>query len=120
MSGVPQVSGDNGPRTGFTGGGINYIHKDLQTLLGTRFARPFKTRFCGGGDRAACRAAVWNALDAAGRDIAAKQGIEDPDLWRSDANAERIHFAPGLLTTTIRYTNRPSGIQQVISFSGHR
>ena len=37
-----------------------------------------------------------------------------------DANAERIKFAPGLLPTTIRYTNRPSGIQQVISFKGHR
>jgi hypothetical protein len=37
-----------------------------------------------------------------------------------DANAERIKFAPGLLQTTIRYTNRPSGIQQVISFNGHR
>ena len=43
-----------------------------------------------------------------------------PDAWRSDAAAERISFAPGLLTTTIRYTNRPSGIQQVISFKGHR
>jgi len=29
-------------------------------------------------------------------------------------------FRPGLLGTTIRYTNRPSGIQQVISFNGHR
>ena len=38
----------------------------------------------------------------------------------SDANKERITFAPGLLPTTIRFTNRPSGIQQVISFSGHR
>ena len=27
---------------------------------------------------------------------------------------------PGLLPTTMRYTNRPSGIQQVISFNGHR
>jgi hypothetical protein len=27
---------------------------------------------------------------------------------------------PGLLKTTMAYTNRPSGIQQVISFNGHR
>ena len=39
---------------------------------------------------------------------------------RGDANAERIGFRPGLLSTKIRFTNRPSGIQQVISFSGHR
>ena len=47
---------------------------------------------------------------------------QGPDLeqWRSDAVRERIGFAPGLLPTTMRYTNRPSGIQQVISFDGHR
>jgi len=44
----------------------------------------------------------------------------DPDALRADANAERIGFRPGLLPTTIRYTNRPSGIQQVISFDRHR
>jgi acyl-homoserine lactone acylase PvdQ len=111
---------NNGPGSGFTGGGINYVDKDLRQLLGTQFKHPFRTRFCGGGDVGACRAAVWGALDAAGADLAAKQGSPLPDAWKSDANAERIHFAPGLLTTTIRYTNRPSGIQQVISFKGHR
>jgi hypothetical protein len=44
----------------------------------------------------------------------------DPDALTADANKERIAFRPGLLPTTIRYTNRPSGIQQVISFNGHR
>ena len=48
------------------------------------------------------------------------QGTSNPDAWRADATAERIEFAPGLLPTTMRYTNRPSGIQQVISFNGHR
>jgi hypothetical protein len=111
---------NNGPRSGFTGGGINYIDKDLRQLLGTRFKRPFKTRFCGGGDVGACCTAVWNALDAAGQELASAQANESPDAWRSDAASERISFAPGLLTTKIAYTNRPSGIQQVISFKGHR
>jgi acyl-homoserine lactone acylase PvdQ len=111
---------DNSTGSGFTGGGINYIDKDLKTLLGTKFKQPFHTSFCGKGDLASCRTAVWAALDAAGTAIAARQGVEAPGLWKSDANAERIKFAPGLLTTTIRYTNRPSGIQQVISFTGHR
>jgi hypothetical protein len=48
----------------------------------------------------------------------AEQGGADPDAWRSDANAERIDFAPGLLPRTIRYTNRPSGIQQLVTFAG--
>jgi acyl-homoserine lactone acylase PvdQ len=112
--------GNNGPRGGFTGGGINYIDKDLRQLLGTQFKHPFKTRFCGGGDIGTCRIAVWNALDAAGQEIETAQGSASPDAWKSDATAERISFAPGLLTTKIAYTNRPSGIQQVISFKGHR
>src|SRR5215210_1188799 len=112
--------GNNSPGSGFTGGGINYIDKDLRQLLGTQFKRPFRTRFCGRGDLGACRTAVWSALDAAGQELEAKQGSASPDAWRSDARAERIRFAPGLLTTTMRYTNRPSGIQQVISFKGHR
>jgi acyl-homoserine lactone acylase PvdQ len=105
---------------GYTGGRINAADKDLRELTGTQFKTPFKTRFCGHGDLTACRTSLWAAVDAAGNELAAAQGNEDPAQWTSDANAERIHFAPGLLTTTIRFTNRPSGIQQVLSFSGHR
>jgi acyl-homoserine lactone acylase PvdQ len=105
---------------GYTGGRINQVDKDLRQLTGTQFKTPFKTKFCGAGDLAACRAALWATFEAAGAELAAAQGSEDPAAWTSDANAERITFAPGLLPTTIRFTNRPSGIQQVISFSGHR
>src|SRR4051812_316959 len=105
---------------GYTGGRINQVDKDLRQLTGAQFKQPYKTRFCGNGDLTACRASLWAAVDAAGNELAAAQGSEDPSSWTSDANAERIHFAPGLLTTTIRFTNRPSGIQQVLSFGGHR
>jgi acyl-homoserine lactone acylase PvdQ len=105
---------------GYTGGRINAADKDLRELTGTQFKTPFQTKFCGHGDLTACRTSLWAAVDAAGNELAAAQGNEDPAQWTSDANAERIHFAPGLLATTIRFTNRPSGIQQVLSFSGHR
>jgi hypothetical protein len=78
----------------------------------------FKTRFCGNGDLAACRASLWEAVDAAGNDLAASQGA-DPDAWRADANAERIVFQPRFLFNTMRWTNRPT-FQQAISYSGHR
>ncbi|MDO8213957.1 penicillin acylase family protein [Conexibacter sp. CPCC 206217] len=110
----------NAPSSGFTGGRLAYLDKDLRTLTGTRFRSPFATRFCGRGDLAACRAAVWAAIDQTGAVLAAARGSEDPAAWTSDANAERISFAPGIFPTTIRYTNRPSGIQQVITFRGHR
>jgi len=62
---------------------------------------------------------VWKAIEAAGARQQAQQG-PDPTAWRADAKRERITFTPGLLPTTLRYTNRPTGIQQVISFDGHR
>jgi acyl-homoserine lactone acylase PvdQ len=117
LSQLKTYEGSTAGPPGFTGGGLWYVDKDLRTVVGTKFRDPFSTKFC--GDRAKCAATVWAAIEAAGNDLAAKQG-PDPAAWKSDANAERITFAPGLLPTTIRFTNRPSGIQQVIEFTGHR
>lgn len=105
--------------SGFTGGWISYIDKDLRTLLGQKVRGKFHFHFCGSGNVVTCANSLWAALDSAGNDLQATQGA-DPAAWRADANAERITFAPGLLPIKIRYTNRPSGIQQVISFKGHR
>jgi hypothetical protein len=110
----------NSTRSGFTGGRVNYVDKDLRSLLGTQFKSPFATKFCGGGDLAACRASLWQAVDDTRVALTAAQGTDDPAAWTSDADAEKISFAPGLLPIKIRYTNRPSGIQQVLSFTGHR
>jgi acyl-homoserine lactone acylase PvdQ len=107
------------PPDGQFGGWHMYMSKDLRTLLGQEVKGPLRNRYCGNGDANACRTALWSALDAAGNELAAAQG-PDPDAWRADANAERISFAPGLLPFTMRYTNRPTGIQQVIDFTGHR
>ena len=116
-----QIAGrENGSGDDFTGGGINYLDKDLRTLTGAQFRRPYRTKFCGLGNAETCRATLWRVLDEAGAALAQRQANESADAWRADANAERIGFAPGLLQTTIRYTNRPSGIQQVVSFGGHR
>ena len=114
------VGRNNNPASGFTNGAINYLDKDLSTVGGSRFRTPLKTRFCGAGDGNACRATLWRVLDEAGAALAQRQGSESPDAWKADATAERIKFVPGLLQTTIRYTNRPSGIQQAVSFDGHR
>jgi acyl-homoserine lactone acylase PvdQ len=109
-----------GTASGFTDGGFWYLDKDLRTLTGAKLAQPFDLRYCGGGSATTCAQSLWGAFDAAGAALQAAEGTADPATWRSDATKERITFAPGLLKTTIRYTNRPSGIQQVISFSGHR
>jgi acyl-homoserine lactone acylase PvdQ len=107
------------PPGGQASGWHSYVLKDLRDIFGPRPAAPFRVRYCGAGNAANCRTALWAAIDAAGNELAAAQGA-DPSAWRADANRERITFIPGLLKTTLRYTNRPSGIQQVISFRGHR
>jgi acyl-homoserine lactone acylase PvdQ len=107
------------PPGGQFGGWHMYMSKDLRTLLGKSVKGKFANRYCGSGDLTACRAALWAGLEVAGAELQAAQGA-DPNLWRADATRERISFAPGLLPYTMRYTNRPSGIQQVIEFTGHR
>jgi acyl-homoserine lactone acylase PvdQ len=107
------------PPGGQYSGWYQYMDRDLRSLLKEKVKQPFKLKYCGAGSKARCQKALWNAIDWARQDLTAAQG-SDPTQWRSSATAERIHFAPGLLATTMRYTNRPSGIQQVISFKGHR
>ena len=108
------------PPGGQYDGWYQYFDRDVRSLLGKPVAQPFQNEYCGHGDRRRCQRAVWHAIAAAGTQLTADQGTSNPYAWRADATAERIHFAPGLLSTTMRYTNRPSGIQQVISFNGHR
>lgn len=103
---------------GFGGGWYGYVDKDLRALLGRPVIGPFRTRFCGAGDLAACRTALWGALDAAAAELQAAQGA-DSSRWRADAGAERVRFAGGLLPRTMRFANRPT-FQQVMTFTGHR
>jgi hypothetical protein len=109
---------DNRPANGnaYGSGWYGYVDKDLRALLGRPVQGAFRTRFCGGGDLAACRASLWAALDAAGGELAAAQG-GDPAAWRADAAAERTRF--GFLPASMRFANRPT-FQQVMTFSGHR
>jgi acyl-homoserine lactone acylase PvdQ len=112
---------DNAPSSGgssFGGGWYEYIDKDLRTLLGDRVQGRFSRRYCGNGNRDACRDAFWAALKSAADGLAAAQG-PDPTQWRSDATRERIKFIPGLIPNTMRWTNR-STFQQLIGFSSHR
>jgi hypothetical protein len=101
-------------------GWYQYFDKDVRALLGDTVAGPLSNKYCGAGVKATCQTAVWNAIQAAYADGSTKYGSADPAAWHGDANADRIKFVPSLLKTTIRWTNRPSGIQQVISFKGHR
>jgi hypothetical protein len=96
----------------------SYLDKDLRALLGRPVQGAFQTRFCGAGSVPACSASLWAALDAAAAGLQASQG-SDAAAWRADATAERIRFAPGILTQTMRGSNKPT-FQQAITFASHR
>jgi hypothetical protein len=113
------------PPGGQLSGWYQYFDRDIRGLLHAkgkkgskgkkgRLADQFNLTYCGKGHLSLCRSEVWNAIQAAGNQLANQQG-PDPNAWRASATAEEIHFRP-LPLLTMRYTNRPSGIQQVISF----
>jgi acyl-homoserine lactone acylase PvdQ len=112
-------SDDPGPTgSAYISGWYGYVDKDLRTLLGREVRGPYSRRYCGAGVLAACREALWRAIDVAAAELATTQGPA-PSAWRADAVAERIRFASGVLPDTMRWTNRPT-FQQLMSFSGHR
>jgi acyl-homoserine lactone acylase PvdQ len=100
----------------YGGGWYSHLDKDLRALLGRPAVGPFRERYCGAGDLAACRASLWRALDEAADALEAVQG-PDPAGWRADAVRERITY--GFLPASMRFANRPT-FQQVVSFRGHR
>jgi hypothetical protein len=107
------------PAGGQYNGWYQYLDRDIRTLLGLENRAPFSVEYCGKGNLSKCQDAVWAAIAKAGEQLKVDQGSPNPASWRADATAEEISFAP-INLTTLAYTNRPSGIQQVISFDGGR
>ena len=96
------------------GGWHQYMSKDLRTLAGGKVRGKFNVRYCGKGDVSACARDLWAAIDRAARAEAARQGTTDPAQWKSPVT--KISFTP-LPLVDMQYTNRPSGIHQVMQFA---
>jgi acyl-homoserine lactone acylase PvdQ len=105
------------PPGGQYSGWHHYMYKDFRSLLGDRVRGALSRRYCA-STAEACAKRLWAAIDAAGVGLAEKYGL-DPATWRKPRSEQKIDFAP-LPLIEMDYTNRPSGIQQVVSFNGHR
>ncbi|HEY2260609.1 MAG TPA: penicillin acylase family protein [Solirubrobacteraceae bacterium] len=101
----------------FDPGWFGYVSKDLRSELGMKVRGAYSRHYCGRGSLKACQIALWRAVQSAAARLRRTQG-PDPAAWHSSATAERIHFIPGLIPFTMRWTNR-STFQQVIEFTGH-
>jgi hypothetical protein len=102
--------GDSGQYSGW----YHYMAKDFSTELGRPVRQAYSREYCGNGSVSKCSSALWKAIDEVAQQLAAQQG-PDPAAWRESASEQTIHFTP-LALIPMAYTNRPSGIQQVISF----
>ena len=71
-------------------------------------------RYCGRGDVADCAEDLWAAIEAGATAAAQTQGTTDPSKWKTPT--VKISFNP-LPLVDMQYTNRPSGIHQVMQFA---
>jgi acyl-homoserine lactone acylase PvdQ len=106
------------PPGGQYSGWYQYFDRDVRALLAKKRSKVpdrFNLTYCGKGRLGLCRSEVWNAIQAAGNQLTAEQGTSDPAAWRASAIADQFTYTPLPLVTS-PYSNRPTGIQQVISF----
>lgn len=100
------------PPGGQYSGWHQYMGKDLRTELGQKVRGKYGLRYCGDGSVSRCAKGLWSALDGAAKTLTASQG-SDPSKWTKKAAV--ITFSP-LPLTAMQYTNKPSGIHQVMAF----
>ena len=96
------------------GGWHQYMAKDLRALAGERVRGAMRVRYCGKGRVAACARDLWAAIERAAQAEAARRGNADPATWHQPV--VKIAFSP-LPLADMQYTNRPSGIHQVMQFA---
>ena len=102
------------PPGGQYSGWHQYMWKDLRAQLGEKVAGPYHLRYCGKGKVATCAKEIWAAIDAAAKKLSASQGA-DPAAWREAEARSDIEFSP-LPLITMQYSNKPTGIHQVMQF----
>jgi acyl-homoserine lactone acylase PvdQ len=130
---VANVGFDNAPNnhgahlgSAYQNGWYGYAKKDLMAVLGQQAKQPYAITYCGGGDRAACRAMLLDTL---------RQAVTTPNdaVYSGDAQCEKagqphdqkcydkISFRPlgGATQPMIDWVNRPT-YQQVVEVQGHR
>ena len=123
---------DNEPNTGgghlgsaYQTGWYGYAAKDLRRVLGRRVARPYSKRYCGGGSRARCRAALRDALARALQDDPASL-YADAACAKAGKPGDQVCFDAiafraigGATQPMIGWQNRPT-YQQAVEVQGHR
>jgi acyl-homoserine lactone acylase PvdQ len=107
-----RISRFDAPPGGQYSGWHQYMGKDLRRLLKQKVTGKYHLTYCGDGSVSRCTKELWSAIDGASKSITAKQGA---DVAKWTEKAAQITFSP-LPLTTMQYTNKPTGIHQVMAF----
>ncbi len=100
-------------RAACTAAGTSTSRRTCGRCSGSPCKGKFKVRYCGRGNVERCAEDLWAAIEAGATEAAATQG-QDPATWRTPT--VKISFSP-LPLVDMQYTNRPSGIHQVMQFA---
>jgi len=102
----------------FQTGLYSHVQKDLRQILGEPVTAPWSRTYCGGGDLAACRSALWSSMVVAAADLELE--FNDPDVadWKRDIVYEDVRYtAVGVTSVPPQpWINRPT-FQQVVQIN---
>ncbi len=107
-----RISRYDTPPGGQYSGWHQYMDKDLRTMLHFRVRGRYRLRYCGNGNLKRCSQDLWRAIDRAGATLTRRYG-PDTSTWLEPA--AKITYSPVPLIP-MQYTNRPTGIHQVMTF----
>lgn len=99
----------------FQGAFYSHVHKDLRQLLGRPVQDPWSRTYCGAGDLAACRTALWQSLGQAAIDLEGEFDSPNVADWRRQLADEDVRHSPVGVTSVaaIHWINRPT-FQQLV------
>jgi acyl-homoserine lactone acylase PvdQ len=99
----------------FGGGMYSHVQKDLRQVQGLAVASPWSRTYCGGGNLAACSAALWSSLSQTAATLASQFGSPNVADWKrtiadDEIRAQQIGVAS---SPAFEWINRPT-FQQVV------
>jgi len=99
----------------FGGGMYSHVQKDLRQVQGEAVASPWSRTYCGGGNLAACSAALWSSLSQAAASLATQFGSANVVDWKRTVADDQIESQQiGIASAPpFEWVNRPT-FQQVV------
>jgi hypothetical protein len=112
---------DDSPRahggSSFDDGSYSAVATDLSVVAGKPDEGAWSTAFCGGGDPATCRTALWQSLGATVTALQQQFGSADVDAWTRVPADDEIRFQQIIASMApIEWQNRPT-FQQVVQLT---